>query len=365
MALLFCLSMKLFIFIFCSIVCVQGRAQADRFQKDSARLENLKFTSIALEYPSSLLDSGTLSFSDIVCLDARLDTTCIGVLGQSFKRIVLAPSIPVALSDYFNGALKEQARLGNDSLLCVIKRLRVMVSDSLSFSPTIHKEIYKVSAEVECYLKNNGRFFPAFRIDTSYFIPEVEIKEIPELLKPFTDRFLAKCFKINRSNIFKRNSYSPADITARYDARKQLYKRGLSPAKGLYANVKEFRDNTPSVSDFQVLYKKGQFAFSMPDNSAINYKRVLIYCDGNKAWIRTPEGYVPLIKKDLRYEYIGNEESSKRNGNHLRYPTQNEINTYGTAGAVLVSGLTSKIQPEFEKPKKKVHFLDIETGEMY
>jgi hypothetical protein len=98
--------------------------------------------------------------------------------------------------------------------------------------------------------------------------------------------------------------------------------------------------------------KKESISFEQ-DGVALNNRNILFYSDGNRIWINTPEGFRPLIRTGDRYEYIGLMPGYSAKGTRLgEYdPELPVISNLPRTGSYIFL--------------QKVHYLDIETGEIY
>lgn len=338
-------------------------AQNEQYARDSSKIASLLTTGIVLNYQADIPDSTAhVSFAQVKCFDARLDTSCIGVVGQK-NRVSILPSLPVGLSVYLDIALKNYFTANEASLSVFIKRLRIATYDSVSKIVKGNDVTYLVSAEIESYYTISNDLYPAFRIDTSYYMSVTDIEDMAELLKPLTDAVLSRCFKINTGKVLKRNRYSANDIIKRYEERKQTAFNEGFPLPGLYASIDEFKKNSPSVTGLEVKYKNGRLVFL--NNGSLNVKEYFIFSDGRRLWINTPEGFMPLVRNNDRYEYIGYAKRIYRSQNNFNIPAiVGPLNQPQNMAALGYTIISNQLRRETEKPRT-VHFLDIETGEIY
>jgi hypothetical protein len=351
--------MKAIFSIFSLFLVFSCFCQKDRLKNDSIAILNVPVKNVHLR-PLAFSNNGdSLPFNNITCYDVRQDTSCLGVIETDLKRrIVLAPSTSDAIANCLNTGFATRIKT-TGNLHLYVKKLRLILCDSVPKTLDAPFQLYKLSVVIECYLELNEKYYPAFRIDSTFISRKDEVENTSSALIPFTTLLSEKCLTLNTSKIIKRNSYKASEISNRY--RKQNHPQ---PVRGLYRSLSEFQRNTPSVLQFTAKYKDHNFDFTGKKDSLIYHSDVFIYCDGNNAWIYAGGQYCPLIRKGDRFEFYQYEWKYSRvspidlnNASNASPATAAATTGAAVAVDLLLSGNYVS--------KRKYHYLDIDTGEIY
>jgi hypothetical protein len=337
--------------------------QKDKYQRDSISICSYPKTYIELNYSASITDLVlSLPFRNILSFDVRLDTTCFAVLGDPMKRYDVSPSLSAAVTTHLNASISQNlAPAREEQLLIFIKQFRIATYDSVSKIAKFHHQSLRTTAEIESYYCRDSVLYPAFRLDTTFYTATEDIENLSQLIKPVTDAVLVKAFKMKAEKVVLRKKYSFPEIMDSYNERKLTDFGNTTPVRGLYTSIAEFRHNKPLISDFTVKYKKGNFSFYSKNDSLILGK-VMIYSDGSRLWINTPEGFLPLIRNNHRYEYFGYVKWITRSVAPGASPgtiTDPQI-MFSMATTIMTSMMGSA-----DNADRGLHYLDIDTGEIY
>lgn len=351
-------------FLLFSLVCF---SQNEHYRTDSIRITSTSTTVWDLNELAAPQVSTKLPFSDLHFHDARLDTSCIGVIGKPLKRINIKGGVDAGLEKYLKSALQSNFDSSSYTLQCFVKKLRISMYDSIAKVARENNNMFLVVTEMECYYEINNQYYPAFRLDSSYVVLAIDVDKKVEVLYVLLQAFTSKLSRFNGEKILKRNSYQLTNIIDRYAER---FKTGFSnslPQKGLYQSFHSFKNNEPEIHDFKVTYKKGDFIFKNNSDSVIKPTEILIYSDGYKLWINNYGNFYPLIRKGNRFEYLGVINTNSRSNRlvatslPLYYPLDSPMNLPTIAAGLLMA----QAQSGGPAPTITIHYLDLETGEIY
>ncbi len=347
-----------------SFVCF---SQNEHYRTDSIRITSTSTTVWDLNDLAAPQVSTKLPFSDLHFHESRLDTSCIGVIGKPLKRVNVKGGLSAGLEKYLKSALQSNFDSSSYTLQCFVKKLRISMYDSIAKVARENNNMYLVVTELECYYEINNHYYPAFRLDSSYVVPAIDVDKKVEILDVLLQAITSKLLRLNSERILKRNSYSLPDIVDRYSER---FKTGFSnsiPQKGLYRSFYSFKNNKPEINDFKVTYKKGDFIFKNNSDSVIKPTEILIYSDGYRLWINNYGNFYPLIRKGNRFEYLGVINTNSRSNRFdatslpLYYPLNSPMNIPTIATGLLMA----EAQSGGPAPTTTIHYLDMETGEIY
>jgi hypothetical protein len=344
--------------LFCVEVCYAQR-MVKRYKQDSAYIADLEFRQIELDYSSMSLEPGFRAF-DLSFRDVRRNKTCIGVVGKTPKRIVFKDSLQKILEQKLEGSFDNSNGNNSGKLLLFIKRLRISMADSFPKFERLNNTMLQLSAELEAYYGSADKWYPAFRIDTTYINLEEEVKDISLLVKPFTDAILSKINSLNTDKLLKRNTYSEEQLVQRYIYTPASFFENGVPQKGAYLSFEEFKMNTPSITNVEF---KADFLglYYVKSDSIFNSNKTFAYSDGTRTWINTKQGFYPLVKTEGGFEFYGlvNRQRNKQ------LPSV-DMNTHGVVTSLQMANLASRgVIASLSGNKKAVHFLDMNTGDIY
>jgi hypothetical protein len=81
--------------------------------------------------------------------------------------------------------------------------------------------------------------------------------------------------------------------------------------KGVYANVEEFRNNQPSIAQYEIAKDKGaELALSTPDgNGHFVYTHTAWgFCDGNQVFVMMDGNVFPVVRGHHQFYVLGSRE---------------------------------------------------------
>jgi hypothetical protein len=183
----------------------------------------------------------------------------------------------------------------------------------------VEKRLYSTSdakLRFEFYLQKDEKYYAIFRFDTTLF------RTLP--LKSYAAGFietalissLDRLSKYNFTNIS--NTKTPLSLTDIYNYNNRRFEypilKDTSFKKGVYASFEEFKNNNPSIPEFEV--KKGKLGdvlyVKMENGESVASRSVWGYCDGKKLYIKTGDNYYQLYRIDNSFYFNGSKEISRK-----------------------------------------------------
>lgn len=276
---------------------------------------------MTLDSAAGLQKSKPVIFKSIRVEDVRFDTTHIGlysiwnnVISNSIKnyKINLKGGLTNSFSAYLNSFFKPEPGSNDMELVCFIKNLSITRRDTLVEDESLRKKYGQLDFEAEVFLKSGTNYYAAIKIDTIlYSMIGLKKKQIGDdmrdhLLMPALQLLKNTITQTDWENITTRNAFSERTVNDHYLIARfnipvltQPYKRGI------YRNYTEFRNNTPSITDFKI--EKGRFkTILLLDKQGNNIPVINMfgYCDGEHYWIiMTNYGY-PLFRVGNGFEFF-------------------------------------------------------------
>lgn len=289
--------------------------------RDSIDLNKVRKIEIVLDTSARFSMSSLFPFKSITIEDVRFDTTQVGI--YSLLNNILIPTIKnykinftgglhKSLSIYLNNYFK--ANLSNEDveLVCFLKKLRLVKRDTLTGNVSLQRTYGQVNFQTEIFLRSGGNFYAAFKIDT-VLTESVSLKK-NEVADEMKDYLLMPALALLQKeigstlwdNVIKKKVFSRSAVYENYYNKRfnlpilnQPYKRGV------YKTFSEFRNNTPSITDFKIL--KGKLKIiSLTDKNGDYLPTIKMfgYCDGEKCWILKGNYSFPLIKTGNGFEFF-------------------------------------------------------------
>jgi hypothetical protein len=303
---------NLLIPLFCSLVIHSlGQSSDDGQQFIKKRCST--------EHVALRLDGNRPSFppewSAITVRDLRRDTSRIGLVNdgpRDQQEVVFHLPAAKLLSDYLNaGYTNPNAK---HELLVVVKELWISEVGRLQ----ANQESWRISFLFEAYLRDTDRFIPLTYFDTSMIASAINAsvmaeQGIPRLIAAFMDKIttfdpdydLAVKKPVTWQQI---DSFCHTRYDYPMDTATQL-------VKGVYANVQEFRNNRPSLTNYE-LSKDGpdDLGLSIPDGDGQMYhtRSVWGFCDGRQRYVMMDGSLFPIFCIQHQYYVFGSTHLSHK-----------------------------------------------------
>jgi hypothetical protein len=326
-----------------------------------------KDTAVILPVKSVATQKLSNNINRLAIFDWRDDTTSIGYcfsgMPKRTKRMVFDTAAGIVIKDWFCSYLNvgPQNKWG-DQLVIILKKLRLSNEANLRVFENGHQGQAQngwdegVSLKIEFYLNKNEVYYPLYRYDS--------VLSIVGKLPGDAASFLSKAFESASNKLFtlKLNEI-PASIRqlTLHDIAKKASKERSVPIlietayrKGVYKTFDEFRNNAPSVTDFE--YKKGKFGDMLyvregdteyPDRTAWGF------CNGKNIFINSSDLFSELIREGNTFYFKGI-KSVTRKARHNMMKTS-MLNLATNTGEKRTSYSIDN----------RYYQVDMETGEVY
>jgi hypothetical protein len=339
--------------------------KADSFGQRVIRAK-CKTTYVQLPWLRQVADS-TWPFRDIRVIDYRWDTARIGLVaaGESSEDQVVfrKASAAGALAAWLDSAYTQPK--GAYTMLVVIKDL--WISDSVDYAQTEemrHNTYYKVTRwnlafRLEAYLRAGEGYIPLTYMDTTLtsgggLVWVMAQHRIPQLTGMFMEKVSAMDFS---RSLARRRPVPMAMIDsfcmARFDYPMDTAVRLM---KGVYASAEEFRNNQPSIGDFEITNdKQGNLELRIRDKDGqYNYTHTLWgFCDSNRVFVMMDGNCFPVFKVHHQWYVLGSNEYRTASG--VMIPFALPLGPYA-----FVWGIVSANETVYRK--LRLFRLDTESG---
>lgn len=313
----FCFPM--FCFVLSAYGCLCQRS--GDFKRDSIDLIHIAEMQMIPDTTAGSGNALSASFKSIRVIDVRYDTTLIGIysvfnnsLMPSLKnyKINLKNGLQTSLSNYLNAFFEVAPGAGDNELVCFIKTLSAIGRDTLVDNSPLNKRFGQLNFAAEVFLRSGANYYAAIKIDTLLYaaigVGKKEIRdEIQDyLLMPALQLLRNKISKTEWQNISTRKAFSESTVMNHYLSDRFKIPVLTQPCKkGIYRSFEEFKNNSPSITAFEV--KNEKFNTILIADSTGNYIptiKLFAYCDGEKYWILLGNYRFPLIRVGNGFEFF-------------------------------------------------------------
>jgi hypothetical protein len=346
--------------------------------------------------PSGPTLPGAFAHFDVI--DQRTDTARIGIhtfvptIGRSHNNQLVFPRPAAAeVAAFLN---KNFAAPGAHwSALVILRNLWLSDANYLKEDKVKDDQILDqkthIRLKAEIYACNDSVYIPILRFDTlqtyknnnqynnwsSYYsLWEYDLtavlSEMADSISALAQARVENGRRLHREDIlqFNQSRFDPA-ITA-----------SNVLAAGVYASFQEFRDNTPSVQNFEVQQQKGDRVLYLKDaGGSLQYSHdAWGYCDGKTIFIMRDGKLYPLWKEGKAFYFFSQAYKEYNLPNPPatwpgapRYDPQYPV----TAADVLLSGPPppGTTQPNLSQPwvtktarnRQRIYTLDMDSGSVY
>lgn len=322
-----------------------------------------------IELPASDQSKIKIPYKSIQIYDKRNDTTAVGFTNLSGITAVFALKGGTAASIHsFITTATQFDDTSNQELILMVRKFW--------FSSEIeHDEIYETNereeapflpgiiAKFEFYVKQNDQYIILHRFDTIIKMTKTLKKTKEELFALALHASIKKTSTIDVQQRLKtgtKRSWNEIDLFST-----QYHSMPVQTAsvykKGVYLSYDEFKNNHPSIEEYEIRNGKLGDMLVIKDANGVSYpmRNVWGFCDGKTIYIKTADNFFPLYfyktavyTKAIRFL----KRSSGRGAKELAYL----VLPMPVADGLNKSGALKKYEMLL-----KPYQIDLETGELF
>lgn len=233
----------------------------------------------------------------------------------------------------------------------------------------LRKHVAKLKFKAEVYAEKDSIFTPLFRYDSviysqakinNNYSQKLDYDEMVHQLADMIDDLADSASITLNANAGSRKKLQWKDIQqfnrSRFDA---VINKDSTLVRGVYASFEEFKNNQPSISDFEIKDEKGRSILYIKDNGGESYYSHTAwgYCDGKTIYVMKDGILVPTWKEGNAWYLFGISEVTIQVGGGM---THAPGSTYGTPGSTYY-------EPGYSKniTQKHVYTVDMDNGKVY
>lgn len=295
--------------VFCFLL---SRSQPSQSKKrEDFDINKFKTRTIEIPLPRQVVSLNNISMVRVV--DARPDTTHIGLFKNKARTpvfISLRNGVTNEVQRFYNGYLScnKNAEI---ELIAVLRNLwfSEKMETASEYEDNItsekHRDSTAILIQIDFYLKKINDYFAAYRSDTIVY--QVWTESDPQL---FREALMASCSRLSGIDpalpgyISKKRKLTWEEIT-RYNESKfdiPILKDTAHP-RGVYVTYDEFRNNTPSITDFEI--KKDKLIdivyVRQQDGTFAANRKIWGFSDGKDLYVRFHDNFYLLQRLERSY----------------------------------------------------------------
>jgi hypothetical protein len=344
-------------------------------------VSTLSRTTIQFRNPRNTFYPGQFNHFEVI--DERADTARIGIhartgpFSHSQRQLVFGRPASTEIAEYLNAHF---SRRGTPFTALLVLRT-FWLSDAnytredLAKDPDKKLDNFQIRLKAEVYAGDDSLYIPVFRYDTLVTTRPRDY-ESREGFYPMLEDRLSNLFndladsaslvaghkavdgrKVSREQIreFNRSRFSlPTDS-------------GTAYAAGVYASFEEFRNNAPSIHDFEIKTEGKEIPLYIKSATGPSYYShdVWGYSDGHSLYIMKNGMLCPAWKEGKAIYFYGISYIMQSGLGGSYFPGTPGVTTPGGA---MVGGTPGYYAPNNTSSEKEVKFIntvDMDTGEVY
>jgi len=270
------------------------------------------------------------------------------------------------IGSFLNNSFTRDPLPSNGKLLYCLKKLWIAKADTVDMrlrNPYLTRS--RVYLKAELYFEKNGDYYPLYRFDSVFMFP----KQISFFSTKWVEQALAASLgrlkDCNPEKIVKRTSMKNTEMDHYYfDENYTAISHNPAPAKGVYLNAEQFKNNQPAYADFEISLDNvvDIMRVKEKDGTYTIIKNDWGFCDGEHLFMRMGLNYFRLFKAGDTYDLYATDRIKSP------YPNDMIHVTGGGAGADLISAAILEALNSTKKTRLgelKPFQLDMETGMVY
>ena len=316
-------------------------------------LSSLHPVTIHLRHPTSPPIGREACFSHFEVIDERADTSRIGVhtsvpdFGRNHDRqLVFDRSAAGEMADFLNRRFTRP-----DAPYTALVILRTLwlsdasyIREDLVRHPELRFERTHIHLKVEVYAIRDGRYIPVLRFDTLQTAWKKRLLQERSTYHEWGQNLVLLMDELgdSTSRVAARKENGPwvalEDIRQFNSSRFEAPIAETPPARGVYANFEEFRNNTPSIQDFEIKTENNEHLLYIRESGNTYYSHdAWGYCDGKDIYVMRDGVLCPAWKE----------------GKAFYLP------------AAVTAGSTLTIARSHDYKQRSIYSIDMDTGAIY
>jgi hypothetical protein len=303
----------------------------------------------------------------VVVADDREDTTLLGyytsnIFGKKTNRLRFGSACNIEIAHWLANYLRIDSNKSDNEILYVsIKKFILSAEVTEKVFDNGHQGQAQngwdegVLAKMEFYFMKEAVYYPLYRFDSILVINDKLKENAGEFVTTALKAGIDKLFTIDiEAVLMKARKLTLLDITAHNNNRNVPILIQTDYKKGVYKTFEEFKNNNPSIKNFQ--FKKGNagdILYVTENGQEYPERNAWGFCDGKNFFINSADKYAQLINEGQTFYFKGI-KSVTRSAMHRTMKTSMFNLATNTGEKKTAYSLDYKY-----------YIIDMETGEAY
>lgn len=247
-----------------------------------------------------------LPYKAIHVIDKRADTGLIGFSSPNHSKsttkhcLVLKSGTTNSITNFLNASTRLNPAAKTELLIVIRKLWLSREIEHRELNEPTKKEalpfVPGLIARFEIYAKNETVYVPLFRFDSTF--KGIPMKKTNEnvLLSTSLIAALQKIAEVDPEQKIVKGIKKTMDDIEVYSTIRPLILSAKSLKKGIYTSYDEFRNNNPSITDFEIRKDSKSSLLIAKDANGQEYpaRKIWGFCDGEKAFIKSIDNFFEL-----------------------------------------------------------------------
>ena len=250
-------------------------------------------------------------FSHFEVVDLRQDTSRLGfyITSNYRRQFVFKESVSNTVLDFFNDYVQPG---GTRSFLILIKKFWLYDNIPSTGKSPDGARGGRIEFRGEAFLQTDAGYLPFAFLDTVIISPrsvkDMSLFRLPDLLF----NFLQKIAFTDETLLNRKSSFTLNELEL---LNKKRFDYPMDTAQvlqnGVYANVEEFRNNRPSMSNYEIRSdENGLTQIYLKDEKGQSYfsRKIWGYCDGKQCYTMMDGNLFPVLSVNHAFYVFGSRE---------------------------------------------------------
>lgn len=341
---------------------------AQKSQSPKINLAHFQKKEVKIADPETTVE---LPYNTIQIIDKRADTSLIGFYAFSQAKsatqsvLVLQNGNTKSFTDFFTGAAKLN-RSSKAELLIVIRKFWLSKEiEHRAINETTKKEeqpfVPGLITRLEFYVKNDATYLPLLRFDSTFKLLSGQKRDEELFISSALISALQRLAEIDPVSKSTKGVKKTFDEIESFSKIRIPILSANALKKGIYTSFDEFRNNNPSIPNFEIRNDNKSSLLIAKDATGQEYpiRKIWGFCDGDKVFIKSIDNFFEL-------HFLNGTIYSRASKQIIRSSgKESKILSYLILPLPLADGLDKS--GAFEKYAISVRYyqLDTDTGRLY
>lgn len=358
---------RMITFICCQLLAVKF-TYAQNPSSSKINLAGFQKKELKIATPESIVE---LPYKALQVLDKRADTSLIGFYDffqpksarQSF--LVLKDGSSKSFTDFFTNTAKLNSTAKGELLIVIRKFWLSKEIEHRAINETTKKEeqpfVPGIITRFEFYVKSEAMYVPLLRFDSTFKLLNKQKGDEDIFISSVLLTVLNKAAEVDPENKLRTGVKRTFDEVESFSKISIPVLSANVLKKGIYTSFNEFRNNNPSIPNYEIRKDNKSSLLIAKDANGQEYpiRKIWGFCDGDKVFIKSVDNFFELHFLNGTIYSKASKQIIRSSGN------DSKILSYLILPLPIADGLDKS--GAFEKYGITLNYyqLDVDTGRLY